>query len=254
MYKKLVEMIREENIYPDDFLSGHPNPQLAKLSRARIPELWHPSAFATAQFIVEVVKRVQDLDTERMIATLEGMTLDTPMGTTTIRPEDHQGLRPMFVGRFVIDNDTTSDTYGLVVGQYVDTIPAEKVTPRILTTYTPYPKTFTVTATATPIAGTAPLTVSFAAIPTLGTPPYTYVWSFGDGTNSTEQNPTHTYEKPGTYAAEVLATDSLGLTATSSVQVIVTALSPPLEITWVLAGVIIILVIAIGILLAKRRK
>jgi hypothetical protein len=254
MYKKLCEMIKEENIYPDDFLRGHSCPQLDKLSRARIPELWHPTAFATAQFIIEAVKAVPDLNVDKMIAQLEGMTLETPMGTTTIRPQDHQALRPMFVGKFVIDNDTTSDTYGLVIGQYVDTIPAEKVTPRILTTYTPYPKTFTVTVSATPITGTAPLTVSFTAIPTLGTPPYTYYWEFGDGTSSNEQNPNHTYDHAGNYNATVICTDALGLKSSSSILIIVTTPQEIPPITWVLIGVIIVLVIAVGVVLVKRRK
>ena len=254
VYKKLCEMIKEENIMPDDFLRGHPCPQLDKLSRARIPELWHPCSFATAQFIVDVFKAVPDMDMDKMIAHLEGRTLETPMGTTTIRPQDHQALRPMFIGKFVIDNDTASDTYGLVIGKYVETIPAEKCTPRIMTTHIPYAKTYTVTASATPITGTAPLTVRFTATSTLGTPPYTYHWDFGDGTTSTEQNPTHTYEKAGIYNATVLSTDALGLSTTASINVVATAPPEIPGITWALAGVVIILVIAIGVMLVKRRK
>ncbi len=33
----------------------------------------------------------------------------------------------------------------------------------------------------------------------------TYVWNFGDGNTSTEQNPTHTYAQPGTYIVELTA-------------------------------------------------
>lgn len=254
MYKTLCDMIKEENICPDEFLRGHSNPQLNKLSYARIPELWHPTTFATAQFIVEVIKEVPSLAVEKMIAVLEGMTLETPMGTTTIRPEDHQALRPMFVGRFVIDNDTASDTYGLIIGEYVATIPAEKVAPRIMTTYTPYSKTFTVYASATPLTGTAPLTVSFKADVMLGTAPYKFEWNFGDGINSTEQYPTHIYEKPGTYNATVIAIDALGLKATDSVTIIVTARPETPIYTWVLIGVTVVLVVAVGVLLVKRRK
>jgi hypothetical protein len=32
-----------------------------------------------------------------------------------------------------------------------------------------------------------------------------YVWNFGDGNTSTEENPTHTYAQPGTYIVELTA-------------------------------------------------
>lgn len=37
-----------------------------------------------------------------------------------------------------------------------------------------------------------------------------WLWSFGDGNTSTRQNPTHTYDQPGTYAVTFRATNSLG--------------------------------------------
>jgi len=257
LYQTLCEMVKEENITPDEFLRGHSCPQLDKLSYARVPETWFPGAFATAQFIIDAITAVPDLDTDRMIAHLEGRSLETPIGQIRIRPEDHQGIRPYFIGRFVIDNDTSSDTYGLVTIEYVDTIPAEKIEPRIMTTYTPYPKSFTVTASASPTTGAAPLTVSFTATSMMGTPPYTYEWDFGDGATSTEQNPIHTYENPGVYNVTVTSTDALGLKASSTIQIVVTEPTPtPITepILWVLIIVIIALVIVVGALIAKRRK
>ncbi|HOK72486.1 MAG TPA: DUF3344 domain-containing protein [Methanothermobacter sp.] len=50
--------------------------------------------------------------------------------------------------------------------------------------------------TANPTSGVAPLTVQFQDLSTGATE---WLWEFGDGTNSTEQNPTHTYTQPGTY-------------------------------------------------------
>ncbi len=46
-------------------------------------------------------------------------------------------------------------------------------------------------------------TVQFTDQTSGGMPPYTYLWNFGDGTTSTEQNPTHIYNNPGTYKAEL---------------------------------------------------
>ncbi|MDI9624779.1 MAG: DUF3344 domain-containing protein, partial [Methanothermobacter sp.] len=50
--------------------------------------------------------------------------------------------------------------------------------------------------TANPTIGVIPLTVQFQD---LSKGAFEWFWDFGDGTNSTEQNPTHTYTQPGTY-------------------------------------------------------
>lgn len=48
-----------------------------------------------------------------------------------------------------------------------------------------------------------------------GIGPYTYSWSFGDGTTSDEANTTHTYTQAGSYSVKVTVTDSSGETASS---------------------------------------
>lgn len=63
--------------------------------------------------------------------------------------------------------------------------------------------------------GDVPLTVQLDVdvIPGTGTPPFTYVWDFGDATEfSTEKAPKHTYEVPGSFRASVIVTDSKGNT------------------------------------------
>ena len=47
----------------------------------------------------------------------------------------------------------------------------------------------------------------------------TYLWDFGDGTFSTEFNPTHTYTAVGEYTVELLVTDSQGCKAPDSATV-----------------------------------
>lgn len=73
------------------------------------------------------------------------------------------------------------------------------------------PQALSVTTQATPSAGNAPLTVTFASFPTGGVPQagnqYIYNWDFGDGGTSTAQNPTHIYAAPGTYTATLTVTD-----------------------------------------------
>ena len=60
----------------------------------------------------------------------------------------------------------------------------------------------------TPTTGTAPLHVSFTDSSTGDIESLS--WSFGDGGTSTAQNPTHTYDDPGTYNVSLTVTGSGG--------------------------------------------
>jgi PKD repeat protein len=64
--------------------------------------------------------------------------------------------------------------------------------------------------TATPLTGTAPLTVQFTD--TSENYPTSWSWDFGDGdsTNSTQQNPVHTYASAGTYTVGMTAANVAG--------------------------------------------
>jgi len=63
-------------------------------------------------------------------------------------------------------------------------------------------------ATAEPAEGIAPLRVQFSVSTRLQCQ-----WDFGDGSSSSEKNPSHTYEKPGLYAATLTVTDADGLSS-----------------------------------------
>ena len=52
----------------------------------------------------------------------------------------------------------------------------------------------------------------------------TWMWDFGDGNSSNEQNPSHTYPDPGNYTVSLTVTDSVGTTNTSTQTV---AVLPP---------------------------
>jgi PKD repeat protein len=56
--------------------------------------------------------------------------------------------------------------------------------------------------------GYVPLTVQFTVL----TPDNadTYLWNFGDGTNSTEKNPIHTYSLPGYYSVRLTTSNEVG--------------------------------------------
>ena len=57
--------------------------------------------------------------------------------------------------------------------------------------------------------GIAPLRVSFSDR-SRGSLPMTYLWSFGDGTISTDQNPTHAYAVNGNYTVSLAVTNRFG--------------------------------------------
>ncbi|PWR75680.1 PKD domain-containing protein [Methanospirillum stamsii] len=61
---------------------------------------------------------------------------------------------------------------------------------------------------ATPLSGQAPLSVSFTDL-SIG-PPTSYLWNFGDGTTSTESDPTHVYSAGGSYTVTLTVKNSGG--------------------------------------------
>ncbi len=81
-------------------------------------------------------------------------------------------------------------------------------------------------ASAVPTSGAAPLSVVFTGSASGGTTPYAYAWTFGDGTTSTAQDPTHTYTVAGQYTATLTVTDAHGVTAGAVVSI---AVSGPLS-------------------------
>ncbi|WP_205859180.1 immune inhibitor A domain-containing protein [Pleionea sediminis] len=65
------------------------------------------------------------------------------------------------------------------------------------------------------------LKVTFSNDSSGGNGALSYQWSFGDGSNSTEVSPTHTYSKKGTYTVELTVTDEQGFENTISKSVTV---------------------------------
>ena len=62
--------------------------------------------------------------------------------------------------------------------------------------------------TANVTFGTAPLTVQFNDTSTSS--PASWIWNFGDGTTSTDQNPVHTYGSTGNFTVSLTATNPAG--------------------------------------------
>ncbi len=59
----------------------------------------------------------------------------------------------------------------------------------------------------------------------------TYLWNFGDGTNSSETNPVHTYAAPGTYTVELTAVNICGAGTLQQVIVVTVGTRDPAWLT-----------------------
>jgi branched-chain amino acid transport system substrate-binding protein len=60
------------------------------------PDFFTCGGFAAAGAVVEAINKAGGTDTEKLIATMEGMEFMTPKGMMKFRKEDHQALQAMF--------------------------------------------------------------------------------------------------------------------------------------------------------------
>ncbi|WP_121745344.1 PQQ-dependent sugar dehydrogenase [Streptomyces sp. E2N166] len=87
-------------------------------------------------------------------------------------------------------------------------------------------------AKANTTSGTAPLAVAFSAAGSSDADgdALTHAWDFGDGSTSTESDPSHTYTANGQYTATLKVTDTTGKSATASVRITVGNTAPTVRI------------------------
>lgn len=86
-----------------------------------------------------------------------------------------------------------------------------------------------VTISASATSGNYPLTVHFTSAVENATGTIGYEWTFGDGTNSSEESPLHLYQAPGIYTVQLIVTDSTGRSAVSQhLEITVTSENGPL--------------------------
>ena len=79
--------------------------------------------------------------------------------------------------------------------------------------------------TATPTSGPAPLDVAFTNTST--GQPTAFVWSFGDGTSSTDANPVHRYTVDGTYAVSLTVSNATGTDSLTVSNLVTVGSLPP---------------------------
>lgn len=68
------------------------------------PDFFTAGGMAAALAIVKALETADDWETETLISTMEGMSWETPKGTMTFRPEDHQALQSMYHFKIKVDD------------------------------------------------------------------------------------------------------------------------------------------------------
>lgn len=69
------------------------------------PDFFTAGGMAAALAVVKALETAEELETEALIAAMEGMSWETPKGTMTFRPEDHQALQSMYHFKIKVDDN-----------------------------------------------------------------------------------------------------------------------------------------------------
>lgn len=69
------------------------------------PDFFTAGGFAAAMAVATALEKAENWDTETLISTMEGMSFETPKGTMTFRPEDHQALQSMYHFKIKVDEN-----------------------------------------------------------------------------------------------------------------------------------------------------
>ncbi|MCA0239310.1 MAG: PKD domain-containing protein [Proteobacteria bacterium] len=96
----------------------------------------------------------------------------------------------------------------------------------------------TAVLSATPVSGTAPLTVAFSAAGSADADGSiaSYQWTFGDGGSASGASASHVYTAAGSYTAQLKVTDNLGLSSTKTTTITVAAPAPTVRIAGITMG------------------
>ncbi|GAB5504849.1 MAG: substrate-binding domain-containing protein [Rhizobiaceae bacterium] len=69
------------------------------------PDFFTAGGMAAALAIATALETAENWDTETLISTMQGMSWETPKGTMTFRPEDHQALQSMYHFKIRVDDN-----------------------------------------------------------------------------------------------------------------------------------------------------
>ena len=104
-------------------------------------------------------------------------------------------------------------------------------------------------------------TVEFTSYTDYGSPPYEWLWDFGDGETSNEQNPTHEYTEKGEYTVTITVTDSQGETSSDSLDLNIkakpsdngdTSSESPITVFIIIIAIIAIIGVVAVVIIVRR--
>lgn len=78
------------------------------------PDFFVAGGMSAAMAAVTALEKAKSTDTEKLIATMEGMEFDTPKGKMVFRKDDHQALQVMYHWRMKKDPPSNTDLLDLV--------------------------------------------------------------------------------------------------------------------------------------------
>jgi len=73
--------------------------ELREITGEEYPPSWASTGYVAMQWLAEGIKAAGSTDTDAVIGALEGLTIETPIGTQTMRASDHQANRGQFWGK-----------------------------------------------------------------------------------------------------------------------------------------------------------
>ncbi len=86
------------------------------------PSAWATEGYDGIYFLAEAIRKAGSLDADKVIAALEGLTIESPRGKATLRKEDHQLACDFMVGETVFEKQ-----YSFAVIGNTEVFPADKV-------------------------------------------------------------------------------------------------------------------------------
>ena len=92
----------------------------------RYPKVGALYGYITAVFMAHAYEKAGEVNTEKFIDAMEGMSVDSPIGKLTMRAQDHQVMFPMFMGV-----TKKAEGYNFLIATDIVTIPGEEVMPAV---------------------------------------------------------------------------------------------------------------------------
>lgn len=92
----------------------------------RYPKVGALYGYITAVFMAKAYEKAGEINSEKFIDAMEGMSVDSPIGKLTMRAEDHQVMFPMFMGV-----TKKAEGYDFLISTDIVTIPGEEVMPSV---------------------------------------------------------------------------------------------------------------------------